>query len=60
MVPQPVPWAACSSALLVQLWAISPCPIPCYLGEETDTYLATASFQVVVESGSSLPNAFTG
>ncbi|KAK4815341.1 hypothetical protein QYF61_000173 [Mycteria americana] len=35
---------------LVQLETISSCPITCYLGEETDTHLATTSFQVVVES----------
>ncbi|KAK4820011.1 hypothetical protein QYF61_017390 [Mycteria americana] len=35
---------------LTQLEAISSCPIACYLGEETDTHLATASFQAVVES----------
>ncbi|KAK4826164.1 LOW QUALITY PROTEIN: hypothetical protein QYF61_005737 [Mycteria americana] len=35
---------------LVQLEAISSCPIACYLGEETDPHLSTTSFQVVVES----------
>ncbi|KAK4832039.1 hypothetical protein QYF61_020554 [Mycteria americana] len=35
---------------LAQLEAISSCPMACYLGEETDTHLATTSFQVVVES----------
>ncbi|KAK4817963.1 hypothetical protein QYF61_003483 [Mycteria americana] len=35
---------------LVQLEAISSCPITCYLGEETDSHLSTTSFQVVVES----------
>ncbi|KAK4827229.1 hypothetical protein QYF61_015399 [Mycteria americana] len=35
---------------LVQLEAISSCPITCYLGEETDPHLSTTSFQVVVES----------
>ncbi|KAK4825536.1 LOW QUALITY PROTEIN: hypothetical protein QYF61_000113 [Mycteria americana] len=35
---------------LAQLEAISSCPIACYLQEETDTDLATTSFQVVVES----------
>ncbi|KAK4823265.1 hypothetical protein QYF61_000232, partial [Mycteria americana] len=35
---------------LAQLDAISSCAMACYLGEETDTYLATTSFQVVVES----------
>ena len=34
----------------MQLEAISPCPIACYLGEEIDTHLTTTSFQVVVES----------
>ncbi|KAK4823194.1 hypothetical protein QYF61_027203 [Mycteria americana] len=35
---------------LVQLEAISSCPITRYLGEETDPHLSTTSFQVVVES----------
>ncbi|KAK4818581.1 hypothetical protein QYF61_015381 [Mycteria americana] len=35
---------------LVQLEAISSCPITCYLGEETDPHLSTTSFQVAVES----------
>ncbi|KAK4832495.1 hypothetical protein QYF61_023542 [Mycteria americana] len=35
---------------LAQLEAISSCPVTCYLGEETDPHLSTASFQVVVES----------
>ncbi|KAK4826688.1 hypothetical protein QYF61_010697 [Mycteria americana] len=35
---------------LVQLEAISSCPITSCLGEETDTYLSTTSFQVAVES----------
>ncbi|KAK4814173.1 hypothetical protein QYF61_010005 [Mycteria americana] len=35
---------------LVQLEAISSCPIVCYLGEETDPHLSTTSFQVVLES----------
>ncbi|KAK4819909.1 hypothetical protein QYF61_014644 [Mycteria americana] len=35
---------------LVQLEAISSCPITCYLGEETDPHLTSISFQVVVES----------
>ncbi|KAK4817862.1 hypothetical protein QYF61_001531 [Mycteria americana] len=35
---------------LVQLEAISSCPITCYLGEETDSHLSTPSFQAVVES----------
>ncbi|KAK4826991.1 hypothetical protein QYF61_013091 [Mycteria americana] len=35
---------------LAQLEAISSCSITCYLGEETDPHLSTASFQVVVES----------
>ncbi|KAK4818734.1 hypothetical protein QYF61_018721 [Mycteria americana] len=30
---------------LVQLEAISSCPITCYLGEETDPHLSTTSFQ---------------
>ncbi|KAK4814106.1 LOW QUALITY PROTEIN: hypothetical protein QYF61_008201, partial [Mycteria americana] len=40
---------------LVQLEAISSRPITCYLGEETDTHLATTSFQVVVESNKVSP-----
>ncbi|KAK4811614.1 hypothetical protein QYF61_017005 [Mycteria americana] len=35
---------------LAQLEAISSRPITCYLGEETDPHLSTASFQAVVES----------
>ncbi|KAK4813546.1 LOW QUALITY PROTEIN: hypothetical protein QYF61_009589 [Mycteria americana] len=35
---------------LMQLEAISSCPIASYLGEETNTYLATPSFQLVIES----------
>ena len=35
---------------LAQHEAISSCPITCYLGEESNPLLATASFQVVVES----------
>ncbi|KAK4826388.1 hypothetical protein QYF61_008059, partial [Mycteria americana] len=40
---------------LVQLEAISFCPITCYLGEETDPHLSTTSFQVVVESNKVSP-----
>ncbi|KAK4827063.1 hypothetical protein QYF61_013704, partial [Mycteria americana] len=40
---------------LAQLEAISSCPITCYLGEETDPHLSTASFQVVVESNEVSP-----
>ena len=66
MVTPPLPWAAClvldnsfgegifpniqSKPPLVQFEAVSSHPIACYLGEEADTHLATASFQVVVES----------
>ncbi|KAK4832279.1 hypothetical protein QYF61_021678 [Mycteria americana] len=32
---------------LVQLEAISSCPMVCYLGEETDTHLSTTSFQTL-------------
>ncbi|KAK4810257.1 hypothetical protein QYF61_013072 [Mycteria americana] len=39
-----------SKPLLMQLEAISSCPIACYLGEETDPHLSTTSFQAVVES----------
>jgi len=35
---------------LMQHEAVSPCPIACYSGEETDLHLATTSFQVAVES----------
>ncbi|KAK4817921.1 hypothetical protein QYF61_002762 [Mycteria americana] len=35
---------------LAQLEAISSRPIACYLGEETDPHLSTASFQAVAES----------
>ncbi|KAK4826066.1 hypothetical protein QYF61_005025 [Mycteria americana] len=35
---------------LAQLEAISSCLIACYVGEETNSHLATTSFQVVVES----------
>jgi len=37
--------------------AISPCPVACYLGEETDTHLSTVSFQVIVESSKVSPEA---
>ncbi|KAK4825495.1 hypothetical protein QYF61_027650 [Mycteria americana] len=40
---------------LVQLEAISSCPMACYLGEETDPHLTTTSFQVVVESSKVSP-----
>ncbi|KAK4826124.1 LOW QUALITY PROTEIN: hypothetical protein QYF61_005276 [Mycteria americana] len=40
---------------LVQLEAISSRPITCYLGEETNAHLATASFQAVVESNKVSP-----
>ena len=35
---------------LVQLEAVSSCPLTCYLGKETYPHLATTSFQVVVEN----------
>ena len=38
---------------LVQPEALSFCPIACYLGEETNTHLTTASFQVLIESETS-------
>ncbi|KAK4831675.1 hypothetical protein QYF61_018672 [Mycteria americana] len=44
-----------SKPLLMQLEAISSRPITCYLGEETNTYLATTSFQGVVESNKVSP-----
>jgi len=40
---------------LMQFEVISPCPIACYLGEETDTCLTTTSFQVAVESNKVSP-----
>ncbi|KAK4817052.1 hypothetical protein QYF61_026360 [Mycteria americana] len=40
---------------LVQLEAISSCPITCYLGEEKDPHLSTTSFQAVVESNKVSP-----
>ncbi|KAK4830741.1 hypothetical protein QYF61_013191 [Mycteria americana] len=40
---------------LVQLETIASHPMACYLGEETDTDLATTSFQVVVESNKVSP-----
>ncbi|KAK4823572.1 hypothetical protein QYF61_003576 [Mycteria americana] len=40
---------------LVQLEAISSCPIASYLGEETNTHLSTTSFQVVTESNKVSP-----
>lgn len=39
-----------SKPLLAKPDAISSCPVACYLGKETEPYLAAASFQVVVES----------
>ncbi|KAK4827829.1 hypothetical protein QYF61_021913 [Mycteria americana] len=42
---------------LAQLEAISSCPVTCYLREETNTHLATASFQVVVESDKVSPQS---
>jgi len=62
MGTQPLPWAACpvldspfseeifpntpSTSALEQLEAASSHPIASYLEEETDTHLATTSFQV--------------
>jgi len=40
---------------LVQLEAVSSCPIACYLGKEADTCLAIASFQIVLEIGKVSP-----
>uniref|UniRef100_A0A8B9MEC2 Phospholipid scramblase n=1 Tax=Accipiter nisus TaxID=211598 RepID=A0A8B9MEC2_9AVES len=44
------PCVVCSCCEDIHFEAISSCPIVCYLGKETDTHLATISFQVVVES----------
>jgi len=41
---------------LTEREAIASCPIAGYLGEETNTRLTTASFQVAVESSSSSPD----
>jgi len=46
-----------STPLLVQLETISSHPVTSYLGEETNTRLATTSFQVVVESDKVSPSA---
>ncbi|KAK4818658.1 hypothetical protein QYF61_017266 [Mycteria americana] len=43
---------------LVQPEAISSCPITCYSGKETNTHLATTSFQVVVEGNKVSPAPF--
>jgi len=40
---------------LMQLEAISSCPVTTYLGEETNTHLVTTSFQVAVESDNVSP-----
>jgi len=42
---------------LTQLEAIAFCPIASYLGEETNTCLATTSLQAVVESNKVPPSA---
>ena len=39
-----------SKPVLVQPESIFSCPVACYLGEETNTHLATISFPLVVES----------
>ena len=44
-----------SKSPLVQLEAIASHAITCYLGKETDTHLATAYFEVVVESNKVSP-----
>lgn len=41
----------------MKLEAISSPPVTCYLSEETNFYLSTASFQVAVER-EGLPSAF--
>jgi len=41
---------------MVQLEAISTCPIACYLGEEVDTHPTITFFQVVVESSKVSPS----
>lgn len=40
---------------LVQLEAISPCPVICYLGEETNLHVATPFLQGVVQSDNTTP-----
>ena len=47
-----------STPPLMQLETISLCPIAFYLGEETDTHLATTSIQVVVECDKVFPETF--
>ncbi|TRZ19794.1 hypothetical protein HGM15179_007312 [Zosterops borbonicus] len=42
---------------LAQLEAISYCPVAGFLGEETDPHMATALFQVVVESNTVSPDS---
>jgi len=44
-----------SKSSLVQLEAVSPCPVTCDLGENNTTHLAITSFQIVVESDKVLP-----
>jgi len=46
-----------SKPSLVQLETIYCCPITCFLGKETDTHLAAASFWVVVESNKVPPQS---
>ncbi|NXW34559.1 INVS protein, partial [Phaetusa simplex] len=45
-----------SKSPLAQLEAVSSCPIACYLGEETNPHLSTASFQVEAAPTESLLN----
>jgi len=40
---------------LTQLEAIASRPVTCFLGEETNTHLATTTFQVVAESSKVSP-----
>lgn len=45
-----------SKPLLEQLETVSYCPVTCYLGQDINPHLATASFHAVVnERGSSEP-----
>lgn len=40
---------------MAELKANSSCPFACYLGEETDNYLAATSFQVVEDNNKVFP-----
>jgi len=65
MVTPPPPWAACASAPPLFLrkssfppWGQSLSSYHCYMGEEANPHLNTASFQVVVESDKVSPEPY--